>query len=64
MSKSMYATMLDELTTKIKVGAKDGRKPTCSYSKSDLDNLTLAMLNLLWQLTPLGKRMGETPCVF
>ena len=45
MSKSMYATMLDELTTKIKVGAKDGRKPTCSYSKSDLDNLTLAMLN-------------------
>ncbi len=30
MSKSMYATMLDELTTKIKVGAKDGRKPTCS----------------------------------
>lgn len=45
MSKSMYSTMLDELSAKIKAGAKDGRKPTCSYSKSDLDNLTLALLN-------------------
>ena len=45
MSKSMYSSMLDELSAKIKAGSKDGRKPTCSYSKSDLDNLTLALLN-------------------
>lgn len=45
MSKSMYSSLVDELATKIKAGAKDGRKPTCSYSKSDLDNLTLALLN-------------------
>ena len=45
MSKSMYSNLVDELAAKIKAGAKDGRKPTCSYSKSDLDNLTLALLN-------------------
>ena len=44
MSKSMYSSMLDELSAKIKAGAKDGRKPTCSYSKSDLDSLTLGLL--------------------
>ena len=45
MSKSMYSSMLDELSAKIKAGAKDGRKPTCSYSKSDLESLTLGLLN-------------------
>ena len=45
MSKSMYSTMLEELSTKIKAGTKDGKKASCSYSKSDLENLTLALLN-------------------
>lgn len=45
MSKSMYSTMLDELSNKIKSGSKDGKKASCSYSKSDLENLTLALLN-------------------
>ena len=50
MSKSMYSNLVDELAAKIKAGAKDGRKPTCSYSKSDLDNLTLALLLRLIRL--------------
>ena len=45
MSKSMYSTMLDELSAKIKGANKDGKKASCSYSKSDLENLTLALLN-------------------
>ena len=45
MSKSMYSNLVDELAAKIKAGTKDGRKPTCSYSKSDLDNLALGLLN-------------------
>lgn len=45
MSKSIYSSMLDELSTKIKSGSKDGKKASCSYSKSDLENLTLALLN-------------------
>ena len=45
MSKSMYSSMLDELSAKIKARAKDGRNPTCSHSKSDLESLTLGLLN-------------------
>lgn len=45
MSKSMYSTMLSELAEKIKSAGKDGKKASCSYSKSDLENLTLGLLN-------------------
>ena len=45
MSKSMYSTMLDELSAKIKGASKDGKEASCSYSKSDLENLTLGLLN-------------------
>lgn len=45
MAKSNYQVMLDELSAKIKGTNKDGKKATCSYSKSDLESLTLGLLN-------------------
>lgn len=45
MSKSNYGKLVDELSAKIKATAKDGKKSSCSYSKSDLENLTLGLLN-------------------
>lgn len=40
---SMYSEMLKEISNKIKEGS-NGKK-TCSYSKSDLENLTMNLLN-------------------
>lgn len=45
MSKSNYGNLVEELATKIKSTAKDGKKSSCSYSKSDLESLTLGLLN-------------------
>lgn len=45
MNKSKYDSLVEELAAKIKSTAKDGKKSTCSYSKSDLEGLTLSLLN-------------------
>ena len=44
MSKSNYQIMLDELSSKIKSASKNG-KASRSYSKSDLESLTLGLMN-------------------
>ncbi len=45
MSKSSYGKMCEDLQEKIRNGSKDGRKSSCSYSKSDLEGLTHGLLN-------------------
>lgn len=45
MGKSNYAKMCDELKAKIQATGSGGRKSSCSYSRSDLEALTLGLLN-------------------
>lgn len=45
MAKSNYGKICDELTKKIQASSKDGRKSSCSYSRSDLESLALGLLN-------------------
>lgn len=42
---SNYSRMVDELAAKIAAKNKDQARSSCSYSKSDLESLTLGLLN-------------------